>query len=32
MTFIAVLGLGILLTIGVALVVGNDIDNNNDFR
>ena len=32
MTFIAVLGLGILLTIGVALVVGNDIDNNTDFR
>ena len=32
MTFIAGLGLGILLTIVVALVVGNDIDNNTDFR
>lgn len=32
MTFIAGLGLGIPLTIGVALVVGNDIDNNTDFR
>jgi hypothetical protein len=32
MTFIAGLGLGILLTIGVALVVGSDIDNNTDFR
>ena len=32
MTFIAGFGLGILVTIGVALIVSGDIDNNTDFR
>ena len=32
MVFIAGLGLGILVTIGVAFIVSSDIDNNTDFR
>jgi ABC-type tungstate transport system substrate-binding protein len=32
MVFIAGFGLGILVTIGVALIVSGDIDNNTDFR
>jgi ABC-type tungstate transport system substrate-binding protein len=32
MFFIAGFGLGILVTIGVALIVSGDIDNNTDFR
>jgi ABC-type tungstate transport system substrate-binding protein len=32
MIFIAGFGLGILVTIGVALIVSGDIDNNTDFR
>jgi ABC-type tungstate transport system substrate-binding protein len=32
MTFIAGFGLGVLVTIGVSLILGGDIDNNTDFR
>jgi hypothetical protein len=32
MVFIAGFGLGVLVTIGVALILAGDIDNNTDFR
>ena len=32
MTFIAGFGIGVLVTIGVALILAGDIDNNTDFR